>query len=546
MEGFIAEYVKNVILANHTYFKAGNVSEIVLPSGVVLKRDSNGEYTYGGIDDSNGIAFYIRLEPETSIEEGRRVTSQFSPDRVRVRAHLIAYAFGDHKINPHNWAAALANLIREIPFTGYAGPGADIFLQVARTNSSEYDVFLEEVKQNLYTEQEFKSVAVEFDIVYTPTKTCNVCSDIQDICVQSEVPLLPCNCPESGGGGVDCDTLADCQVIIDLQGDVSALQAEIDAEEIARQNADATLQANITAEANARAAADANLQAQINTKIGCGDLPNCATIQTLQAEDANLAADIAQEITDRQNGDTQTLNDAKNYADGLVVGLLDDRGSWDASGNTFPNAGGSGAGGAIKKGDLWFISVGGNLGGEVVTIGDSVRALTDNPGQIAANWNIIQVNIQYVPENVANKDTDGTLAANSDIKYPSQKAVKTYSDAIDTKNKKSSFGITLDGVGGVISVGSKGFIAALPFGFSATHWYVKADQAGDIVIDIKRNGVSIIGAGNKPTLAAAQQNNSAIAGWTNSTLAENDEIEFVVDSAATVTRVNLIIKGNKV
>lgn len=34
----------------------------------------------------------------------------------------------------------------------------------------------------------------------------------------------------------------------------------------------------------------------------------------------------------------------------------------------------------------------------------------------------------YTPENVANKDTDGTLAANSDTKYASQKAAKTYSD----------------------------------------------------------------------------------------------------------------------
>lgn len=35
----------------------------------------------------------------------------------------------------------------------------------------------------------------------------------------------------------------------------------------------------------------------------------------------------------------------------------------------------------------------------------------------------------FTPENVANKDTDGTLAANSDVKYPSQKAAKTYVDA---------------------------------------------------------------------------------------------------------------------
>jgi len=37
-------------------------------------------------------------------------------------------------------------------------------------------------------------------------------------------------------------------------------------------------------------------------------------------------------------------------------------------------------------------------------------------------------------EATANKDTDGTLAANSDTKYPSQKAVKTYADTKTTLN----------------------------------------------------------------------------------------------------------------
>lgn len=35
----------------------------------------------------------------------------------------------------------------------------------------------------------------------------------------------------------------------------------------------------------------------------------------------------------------------------------------------------------------------------------------------------------FTPENVANKDTDGTLSANSDTKYASQKATKTYVDS---------------------------------------------------------------------------------------------------------------------
>lgn len=41
-------------------------------------------------------------------------------------------------------------------------------------------------------------------------------------------------------------------------------------------------------------------------------------------------------------------------------------------------------------------------------------------------------------EDVANKDIDGTLAANSDVKYPSQKAVKTYVDATAGGFTKSS------------------------------------------------------------------------------------------------------------
>src|SRR5260370_6119788 len=40
-----------------------------------------------------------------------------------------------------------------------------------------------------------------------------------------------------------------------------------------------------------------------------------------------------------------------------------------------------------------------------------------------------QNSLGFPPENAANKDTDGTLASNSDTKYASQKAVKTYIDA---------------------------------------------------------------------------------------------------------------------
>jgi hypothetical protein len=41
---------------------------------------------------------------------------------------------------------------------------------------------------------------------------------------------------------------------------------------------------------------------------------------------------------------------------------------------------------------------------------------------------VLDQQFTYTPEDVANKSTDGTLTANSDTLYPSQKAVKTYAD----------------------------------------------------------------------------------------------------------------------
>ena len=126
---------------------------------------------------------------------------------------------------------------------------------------------------------------------------------------------------------------------------------------------------------------------------------------------------------------------SKAYADALVVGLVDDRGNYNASANVWPSSGGSGTAGAVLKGDLWTISVAGTLGGTAVTSGDAIRALVDSPGQTASNWAVTENNFGFTPESSANKDTDGTLAADSDTKYASQKATKTYAD---TKLAKAS------------------------------------------------------------------------------------------------------------
>ncbi len=110
----------------------------------------------------------------------------------------------------------------------------------------------------------------------------------------------------------------------------------------------------------------------------------------------------------------------KTYVDASVTGLLNDRGNWDASVNLFPSAGGSGVGGDIMKGDIWYVSVDGTLGGTSVVVGNNFRAVVDSPGQVSSNWNILNMGLGYIPENIANKGiSNGYAPLNSSGKVPS-------------------------------------------------------------------------------------------------------------------------------
>jgi hypothetical protein len=116
----------------------------------------------------------------------------------------------------------------------------------------------------------------------------------------------------------------------------------------------------------------------------------------------------------------------QNYVDNKVAGLLDLRGNHNASGNTYPSSGGSGTAGAILKGDFWYISVAGTLGGVAVNVGDSIYALVDSPGTTSTNWAVLDANLSYVAEDSANKTN--TVAGNeaNTTKYLSVKGFYDY------------------------------------------------------------------------------------------------------------------------
>jgi len=156
-------------------------------------------------------------------------------------------------------------------------------------------------------------------------------------------------------------------------------------------------------------------------------------LYTLKEDKSNKSNNIATDAASTVK--YPSVKAIKDYADGLVIGLVDDRGNFTPSATspggyplTSSGLGGSGVAGAIKKGDLWYVAANGFIGTTAVSVGTSVRALVDNPGSTATNWNILNVGLGYTSENQANKSIDVVTDAASDVKYPSVKAVKTYVD----------------------------------------------------------------------------------------------------------------------
>ena len=119
--------------------------------------------------------------------------------------------------------------------------------------------------------------------------------------------------------------------------------------------------------------------------------------------------------------DETVLSDANDYADSLVVGLWDDRGSFNATVNTYPTTGGSGPLSTILKGDIWTISEEATSGPLVsYLLGTTVRAKVDAPGQLTENWATLEVGFGYVPENKYNK-VESLSASSTHWQYPTAK-----------------------------------------------------------------------------------------------------------------------------
>lgn len=155
------------------------------------------------------------------------------------------------------------------------------------------------------------------------------------------------------------------------------------------------------------------------------------SITNLEVADfAATAINATTALTSASDTQFPTALAVKTYVDNSVTGLYDDRGNYDASVNSFPASGGSGAAGAVAKGDIWRVTVAGTLGTAAVQVGDTVRALQDAPGQTAANWGIMQNN---------DEQATTTLVGNTRYATDAEAQAKTVTNAAITPSNLATF-----------------------------------------------------------------------------------------------------------
>ncbi len=123
---------------------------------------------------------------------------------------------------------------------------------------------------------------------------------------------------------------------------------------------------------------------------------------------------------------------------------------------------------------------------------------------------------------------------------------------INVNTNVASVGITIDGGGSAITTGVKGDIF-VPYGCTINSVTMLADQSGSIVVDIWKVAyasypatvTNTITASALPTITSATKSqDTTLTGWTTSVSA-GDCIRFNVNSATTITRLNLTLKVTK-
>lgn len=169
------------IKANNAYFNSYAVNAIQMPNGQIVVNPYGDEPEVSGLDDCQGIAFYIRIEPKATVRRNpKRLTSCDAEFRATQRCHLVAFAFEhDKEIDSDKWADTLAYSLTKINRTLLP---AKPLINITEKNANHIDAFTEETKKKFNVTKKFNAVKITFELEYDVSiedcpDLCNIFKD---------------------------------------------------------------------------------------------------------------------------------------------------------------------------------------------------------------------------------------------------------------------------------------------------------------------------------------------------------------------------------
>lgn len=198
-----------------------------------------------------------------------------------------------------------------------------------------------------------------------------------------------------------------------------------------------------------------------------------------------------------------------------------------------------------------FGSANGPLGGGTGTVTHTAGALTLNQlvyGNGSADIKVVAATDGQIP---IGKTSDGTaafatLTAGNGVSVTN--GGNSITLATSTAQRTRAITFAIDGGGSVLTTGIKADIY-VPYACTITSVTMLADQSGSVVVDIWKDTLAnypptvadSIVASAPPTISSATNSqDSTLTGWTTSVSA-GDTMRFNINSASTITRLNLTL-----
>lgn len=195
-----------------------------------------------------------------------------------------------------------------------------------------------------------------------------------------------------GGSGLSASTAAD---VITLDVNVDNATIEINSDALRVKDLGIT-----TAKLADSAVTTVKINANAVTLSKIQQIAGLRVLGNMTGANADVAEVTV--ITDLSTASSTTLatsQSIKSYIDSNVGSLGNLEGGWSAAGGTFPV--GSSPVSGTKKGDYWFVTVAGTVGGVSFNVGDVIVAKVDNASTtLASDWIQLEVNRDQATETV--------------------------------------------------------------------------------------------------------------------------------------------------